>query len=536
MLQVDGGMSADPELRRRHVVRLLEERRLLLGARALRSVSERADDRDTFIARLATACFELGPVFAAFGRYLGSRADLLSAAEAFQLQAIPVRETKVTSNEIADQLREELGDDASELTPHLEPEGRTRGLIQEHRAVLPDGRRLCVRLVTRQRLARLESEIELLEVLRPAFAKRDLLGGSFDRLLDAFRRDLDSRLDLAARAAALEVWGQEARTSGLLRVASVQPRLCSRRVLTTATIDAEPLADTLQTAEPQRARQFALRAATIWLRQALTSAACPVELDLGVDESGDLALFDGHFTTLPQPSRANLWGYLRATSAHDPDRAFTCIEREIEALSRDPQRRFELRQRLRQAVPFRDGSWTPEAGSLSENLMLHWRYLELEGFRARPHLVDVYRGIFVFATRVERHTERPDLLREALEDLEWSAAWAQIRRLLEPTQIGESLSAAVTLMMALPQRLDHLLDLLDRDQGPPVKVHRSRQDQRRMNRTAAVLALLLALVSVVFLSSHPGIGAALGGAAEVVRTVLFLALAAALLLLIGGRR
>ncbi len=58
--------------------------------------------------------------------------------------------------------------------------------------------------------------------------------------------------------------------------------------------------------------------------------------------------------------------------------------------------------RLRQIVPFRDGSWTPSGESLAEHLFLYARTARECGYRPRRPLLELYRGLFAVALLSQR--------------------------------------------------------------------------------------------------------------------------------------
>src|SRR5262245_42153793 len=79
---------AAAQARRREVERCLAELRLGVGPRGLAGEAVPPHFDGGFGRRLRFALERLGPVFAAFGRYLASRPDLLPLADCLELRQI----------------------------------------------------------------------------------------------------------------------------------------------------------------------------------------------------------------------------------------------------------------------------------------------------------------------------------------------------------------------------------------------------------------------------------------------------------------
>lgn len=522
--------------RQREVERQLVENGLLPGAAHFPKPGS-TTDVDTFLSRFAETCQALGPLFSSFGRYLATRADLFPARDGFALrQALPDRGPAAPIAEIKSCLEQELRGAERAFTRFEEEPCSVRLLHQSHRAQLADGRMVMVRATTRQREAEIDRDRETLPLLERVFRLRGHFKGrrAFAALIADFRHSLEAQLDAAGQAEALAALAKNADESQLVVVPQIHTTLSSRRVLTRDRLEGHPLdATTVPTLERRAACE---RMALVWLRQALTTSWFPMTSELLFLRDGRLAVTGGSFASLPVRARANLWTYLRATASHDPDKACRCLLNEVVAPLPKAQGRVDLRQLMRQSVPFRDGFWTPTAESLVENAVLHWRYLHQLGITPAPHLLAFYRALFEHATVAEELVPGSDALREALEDLEWQAGWAQLRQLIHPTQLGESLSRTFATLMDLPQQLDHILNLFAREGAPRLVIREPAKRRRFKNLTAGAVSLLLMVAAVVVLSTHPELSVRGGSWIEPLRTVLFVVLALIFFSSLGRKR
>ncbi len=488
-------------------------------------------DSEGFV-RLAEALSGLGPVFASFGRYLAMRPDLLPASGCIALAKIPDNAPAAPFPAVAERIAGELGVPllerfaACEETPF-----EAYRLTQVHRAWLPDGRAVAVRLARPGLEEQIEQDLGLLPLLRRALPDRAF---PWDEVTADFQQALADQVDLALQADALEALAREAAGPDPLAVPTVVRPLTTARMITLE----RPAGEPLEGSRGDAAASYGLarRIGLFWLQQALTCRKLPLEAELVRLGDGRIAVDGGVFTETHSSSQENLWEYLRATAAHDPDRAFNCLVRELVPL---PGPRGDLRKRIRQVVPFRDVPLSLHRESLAEDLLTHWRLLRQCGYRPQLHLQAFYRGLLWLTRTMQRLIPEGDPLRDplrdALEDLEWLAGWAQLRQLTDPRRMSGAFEGYMAAMAVLPQRIERALERLERDAAS------ARQPETPAGRparaaSAAVAALGMAMAGVVLivtkLSSLPG-GA--GGEAERWGAVVFLVLGALLLWSAGGR-
>lgn len=493
--------------RRREVEGYLVEHGLLRGpSRHLPVARQRPAEPRELVTRLGPALAQLGPVFAAFGRYLSYRADLLPIADCLALAEIPDEAPPRPAAEVHDRLASELGRPVSECFPTFDDEPlECRLFHQSHRARLSSGEAVVVRLLHPPE----EEEIELLDLLKRVFPSHGSgINAAFDEMLTGFRRLLAAQLDLAGAADVLEFLGRDARRSDLLVVPQVYRELSTSRVLTIELLGGATV-DEMATGSPPGAadgEDLARRICLIWLYQALIARRFPLEADVRDLPDGRLAITGGVFATLPASSQVNLWDYLRATAAHIPDRAARYLMRELSRQGRAVSEE-ELRTRLRQVIPFRDGSWTAGGESLAEYAVGHWRLARQYGYRARPHLVAFYRGLFWAARTGRRFAPQGDPLAAALNDLHWRAGWNQFRQLTAPTQVAATFESYLTSLLDLPQKLVKILRLAAAEQ-PGFRIRTADSPARRRRRNAAVAVISLGLAMAALALTAPQLGAA----------------------------
>ncbi len=530
-----GGSTTD---RRREVESRLIDQRLAQGPRGHRATAPEGAVGDDFGGRLHRALAGLGPVFSAFGPYLARRGDLVALADCLRLEELARSEPPpaLAPETVRERLEGELPAPAAELFARFDPEPWARGpLHQTQVARLADGREVLVCLPLAAPGPGTRRDLELLAVLRPALRRRVL---DLDEALADFRRWLIAESDLAARAGRLEALFRDAAGSDLLAVPRVHRRLSGGGVLTVERLAGIPLEATDgEEAAPRVAgpREAARRLHLLWLEQVLGAGLFPVEAEVVALADGRLAVTGGEIVEMPEVARRNLWSYLRAAAAHDPDRACECLVRELEPGRRGAVER-DLLLALRQVVPFRDGSWSPRADLLAEHLVLHWRVSREAGFRPRPHLLAFFRGLFWVARLGHRLSPRSDPLRDALEDLRWLAGWQELRALADPRQLGESLEIGLSSLLALPQKLDRVLDLATADRPlVQVEIRETATDRRRRNRTVLAVCVCLVLATLILLATELG-SLGLGGPwVERLSAVGFLAVGGVLLWVLGRR-
>ncbi len=193
--------------------------------------------------RIRLVLTELGTTFIKFGQVLSTRRDLIGPVlgdELAQLQshvpADPFEATRAT-------VEAELGRPLAELFQHFEPEPVASASIgQVHRAILPDGRKVAVKVQHPDILHRIEDDLAILSELAilaehylPEFRpyRPVAVVAEFERIL---WRELDFRRELRN----LQLFRNAFHDNPTVRFPEPHPHLSSSRVLTMEWFDGIP--------------------------------------------------------------------------------------------------------------------------------------------------------------------------------------------------------------------------------------------------------------------------------------------------------
>lgn len=534
-MELSLALAADERRRRRRVEERLAAAGLLRGPhRLLAGEGGVPEDRVAWAEGLAAALADLGPAFAGFGRYLGHRRDLLTARQCRVLARCETPADVGTGETVEQVLERELGAPPRELFARFaaRPVARTP-LVQVHRARRGDGTPLRVRLIRPGVAELLERDSPALNLLQRAWPGRRQ---ELEELTADYRRHLDAWLDGDAQARSLAELAVSEVGADLYRVPRVDARRSAGRVLTVERPPAEPVAAAGGT--PTEASALARRLCLWWLELALGGGRFPLQAEVMVLADGRLCPLAGCFPALGGARGRELAGYLRAMALGDPDRACEHLARAAGVADGPPA---ELRRRMRQGVPLRDGG----AGDLLERrLFLAWRDLRRCGVEP-PWEVDAFHRGLSWVTELAHRAEdgraedsrahdSADPLRDAVQDLRWRDAWTELAGLAEPGRLLASLESYAEAASLLPQGLERALDggdemLRARPVEPAAPAARYRP-----TGVALVLAMLAVALATPPLTAALPAGA--GGWAEVAGGILFAALAVGLLLPRGGRR
>jgi predicted unusual protein kinase regulating ubiquinone biosynthesis (AarF/ABC1/UbiB family) len=467
----------------------------------------------------------LGPVFCGFGLYLSARVDLLPAVDCVELSLIPDRAAATPPDVIRELVMREVGAAKAYVAFEEEPL-ESRLVFQAHRAWLRDEGAVLVKVVHPEWEEQVAHDAELLGGLEGTLAEGEWADLPLGELIADYRRTLEETSFLR-EADFLQALAEDAEGSDLLAAAAVEQELCTARVLTIGRLPGVRLSD-LVGAESEGAagtkegswkgrsfrQELARRLCVVWLRQALLGRAFPVAPrleDVLVLPEMQFAFTGGEAGRLPPGARRGLLDYLAAAATWDLDRACDCLLAEMEPESR-PARRAELRRRLRQACPFRDGDWGdghPEE-SLAEHLFVHWKMATRHGCRPRLHLLEFFRGLFVVAAVARRLVPARDMLLEAVGEVRLTSTVSQFQQMLTPRELSESVDKYAALLVDLPNHVDTILtlaaeghlELRQRDTSPPP----GSGPQLLSSRFAAGLLVLTAAVLIACKFGDSGTG------------------------------
>jgi ubiquinone biosynthesis protein len=521
---------------------------LTRGPRRLLRDAGAAGNETTYGRRLCAALESLGPVFSSFGLYLSSRIDLLPPKNCLELAAIPDRIETTPSPTVRALFGQEIGCSPEEafLTFQEEP-FESRLLYQSHAAWLKDGTAVVVKIIHPEVEEGIPCDLELLSLLRDGLVIGGMTDSGVKSVIADFRQTLRQQADFVHEAKSFDVLAQDAEEFDMLRVPRVQREFSTAKVLTLEQLNGSSLDGVISFFNSEGERtgrlgrysgidrsELARLLSTVWLRQALLGHTFPVEPrpeNIMLLPDKRIAFTGGIFASLPAESQANLWNYLIAVSTENPDRACSCLLREIReegpAVGDD-----ELRRRFRQIVPFRDGVWgnSGDSADLSEYLFAQWRLANQCGYLPQVHLPAFFRGLFTLTKVTRRFAPEYASMTEGLRDVRLMASLAELRRMIRPRQLGDQLDKYAMMMTELPQRLDEALTLAS-DGNAQMKVHLSEpvRQRRQKNRSAAVTALLLVLAAVALLSHRVTAEVSAGPWADRISALVFVVISALLL-------
>jgi predicted unusual protein kinase regulating ubiquinone biosynthesis (AarF/ABC1/UbiB family) len=530
-------LTADLKRRRRFV----EERLRAAGRPRLARRSPPPEGRlgadEQPMRRLRDALVELGPVFAGFGQYLSSRIDLLARRDCLELAAIGDGGEPLAPSAVSSIITEELGAPpdrrffAFDEAPH-----RIGRWTQQHGAWLSPGVPVTVTIVRPEAMPALASDVPLLPLLASWLGITD---AALALAVEDFSSSVRQRLDQVQQANALGKLAADVRAGGLFDAPGAYRSHCSESILTLERVDGISVdqsvdetadADAGAVASAQAARgRLAGRIASAWLRQATVGQVVP--FDFGASDvwivGARLVLTGGSFEPHSAAGRARFLNYVNAVAVDDPDTAAAWLL----ADATDRAIEDEVRRRLRQAVPFRDGEWSGE-DRLAEQLLVQWRVTRQAGLELPGHQVHMYRGIQAVSVMTAAMAPDTDALMAALQEERLRVGFGTAQPLIDPRALPATLDKLLQDMVNLPQKLDEVLTLAA-DGRLRVKLHVPHDEhaRRARNRTVSLVSGLVVLTAVAFALRHVAVSQVPGleqvGALIVMAVGIWLLVAAA---------
>lgn len=204
------------------------------------------EEEDDHAEGLASALEELGPCFIKLGQLLSTRPDVLPAHYIDALSRLQNTVTPVPSDKVTAIIESELGTPISELFISFDCEPlATASMAQVHRAILPDGSEVAVKVQRPGVRQRIEIDIEILhEVAR--FASRFTPFGKrygFLQIVRELERSLNQELDFRQEADSTRLIGAQISGFKLLTTPTVYSDYTTRRVLTLSFVHGRQLAE-----------------------------------------------------------------------------------------------------------------------------------------------------------------------------------------------------------------------------------------------------------------------------------------------------
>jgi predicted unusual protein kinase regulating ubiquinone biosynthesis (AarF/ABC1/UbiB family) len=479
----------------------------LLGRRQHRKTDEPES------VRLRGAFEELGPLFAAFGQYLGTRVDLLPLASCATLAETPIPEGT---------------DGEADATPSLsgvEIEARPirRSFLHVwRRGVLDDDQNVVIKTVRSGAVAALEHQIDELPVLEML-----QLGGptEISDAVETYLVWLERQFDLRREF------------QGLRRLASetpifdglVVPRLWEEHSDGNTLVYSDPggtvLEEVYDLADDDDAnRDRARRLCSAWLQQALLESVLPEGPpgpNLTLLDDGRIAVTGGLFTSLGRKTRRSLLDALIATSRGDPDRAcehlFTACRADLDENDHD-----RIQVLFRQAEPFRDSGWseTYRGRRLADTLYVQWRLLRREEIDVPRSVLAYLQSLYQIEMCARRLAPDHDCFGDAVDDLTLVSAASRLREAFSVRRMRGVLEAAAPVVREMARRAETSADT--DDEGRNTSKPKSATRRKWWSEIAGLLLLMVATAVSAHALRAAGIG---NGWLEVGTTVFFIVLA-----------
>ncbi|HTZ20735.1 MAG TPA: AarF/ABC1/UbiB kinase family protein [Opitutaceae bacterium] len=241
---------------------LKSQRKLLVG-KAGEVLAEQSH-----AARIRLAVTELGTTYIKFGQMLSTRPDLVGqevADELARLQhGVPPDAPEVARATIAAELRRPVDEVFAEFDST--PIG-SASIGQVHRARLPDGREVVVKVQHPDIEARIRGDLEILQVLAGLAEKSaELKRYQPAAAVQEFQRSLSRELDFSREERNLQQFAANFADDPTVRFPRAISELCTSRVLTMEFITGVSLREAGRLAELGVDREeLARRGATIWM-------------------------------------------------------------------------------------------------------------------------------------------------------------------------------------------------------------------------------------------------------------------------------
>jgi hypothetical protein len=407
-----------------------------------------AADGERWAVEVRDTLERLGPAFGAFAVYMGSRVDLLSALDCYELARAHA------SPRPPQQVRALLAAEAAVADGRIRhvdvvPTAVTAA-TQTHAARLADGTAIDLEIPTA--VADAGEDLELLTLTDALFAPR-VAGPALTAAADDFRARLHAEWDTTERLAALHAAMADMARGAPVIVPRPSAELSSPNMLVTVLDDEDwRIAEQASVEEPDADARALLSA---WLRLALFESAYPM---LAPHEP--IRCIGNRFMAR-QMIRSNgavqqhLLAYLFAVTSDLPDSAWAALQRE---LAPTPRRATdeELQRAFRRLVPFRDDRHTESGSATADHIFLQWRTASQHGWLPGPSLVPFYCALFGVVSGTGS-TAGSDIVADAIASLRVTADVRQLGGWAAQADLPAAMERQLAMALDLPEKLNRLL-------------------------------------------------------------------------------
>ena len=204
------------------------------------------EEEEDHAAGLASALEELGPCFIKLGQLLSTRPDVMPANYIAALSRLQSTVKPVPAEKVTAIIESELGAPITELFASFDCEPlATASMAQVHRAIMPDGTEVAVKVQRPGVRQRIEIDIEILHEMANLASKYTPFGKryGFLQIVRELERSLNQEMDFRLEADNTRLIGKQIAEFQLLTTPTVFSEYTTRRVLTLSFVHGRHLAD-----------------------------------------------------------------------------------------------------------------------------------------------------------------------------------------------------------------------------------------------------------------------------------------------------
>ena len=226
------------------------------------------EERSARGVRLRELLDELGPTFVKFGQLLSTRPDVVPPDIIAELRGLQDDVRPVSFAAVREVVESELGLELEKLFVEFEEQPIAAASIgQVHRAVLPNGDRVAVKVQRPEAPRQIEADLALLyqaaRVIRERVRALDFIDAR--ELVDEFAQQIRSELDYTREGRNAEKFRKNFRNDERIHVPKVYWSYSRNRVLTLEFIDGVQLVDLPPKTPLERRRQVAHTMTDAWM-------------------------------------------------------------------------------------------------------------------------------------------------------------------------------------------------------------------------------------------------------------------------------
>jgi ubiquinone biosynthesis protein len=303
--------------------------------------------------RLREMLDELGPTFVKFGQLLSTRPDVVPPDIVAELRGLQDAVSPLPFDAVRGVLEEELDLTVEQAFLELDPEPIASASIgQVHRAVLPDGQEVAVKVQRPAAARQIEADLGLLYQAARLLKERVKALEFMDphEIVDEFARSIRLELDFAHEARNAEIFRRNFERDERVVVPRVVRPYSTGRVLTLEFLRGTKVSDLdLDVMRPEERRDVAYRLADAWMTMVFRHGffhSDPHPANIFVLDGGVIGLVDfGQAGKLTDDDMAKLTRLFVAAATENID----AIPRHLRELGvrYDLDRELELRAELR---------------------------------------------------------------------------------------------------------------------------------------------------------------------------------------------